>query len=47
MNDKDWLKKVSIAYEEYQSRYEPQSQVATFIDWLYQQYGIVVPKQND
>jgi hypothetical protein len=45
MIDKDWLSKVTIAFEEYERQFGSQNQVASFIDWLYRQYGIVVPKE--
>ena len=44
MNDKDWLTKVTIAFEEYEQQFGRQIQISAFINWLYQQYGIVVPK---
>jgi hypothetical protein len=45
MSDKDWLSKVTIAFEEYEHQVGSQIQVAAFINWLYKQYGIVVPKE--
>ena len=38
MIDKDWLEKVSIAYKAYQY---PNKETERFIQWLYEQYGIV------
>jgi hypothetical protein len=44
MNDKEWLEKVSRAYEVYSKDISPQLQVEFFIAWLYKQYGIVLPE---
>lgn len=44
MNDKQWLEKVSIAYNVYTEQVGPNLSVETFIAWLYKQYGIVPPK---
>jgi hypothetical protein len=44
MNDKQWLERVTIAYNEYQRQAGPSLPVENFIAWLYKQYGIVQPK---
>ncbi|CAB4126006.1 hypothetical protein UFOVP181_232 [uncultured Caudovirales phage] len=44
MTDKDWLNRVTIAYKEYENQFGTQIQISAFINWLYEQYGIVVPK---
>jgi hypothetical protein len=41
MNDKEWLLKIDIAYKVYKEKGNGSDQVEDFIDWLYQQYGIV------
>ena len=46
MNDKDWLKKVYTAYKFYKEAYPNQKDLDTFINWLYKEYGIVLPKDN-
>jgi hypothetical protein len=46
MNDKDWLEKVTIAYNAYCKEFGPGLQIEYFIDWLYKQYGIVKPKKD-
>lgn len=46
MNDKDWLDKVSTAFKEYERRFGPQNQAASFVEWLYTQYGVVLPKDK-
>lgn len=46
MNDKQWLERVTIAYKEYARQRSPQLPVEQFIDWLYQQYGIVKPNDK-
>lgn len=46
MNDKQWLERVTIAYKEYSRQVGPNLQTEQFIDWLYKQYGIVIPKDS-
>lgn len=41
MSDKEWLEKVTIAYRVYSKDVSPNLSVEQFINWLYQQYGIV------
>ena len=43
-NDKDWLERVLVAYRAYQY---PNKEIEAFISWLYQQYGIIEPKNKD
>lgn len=43
MLEKEWLGKVSTAYEVYISRFGANSPVSHFVPWLYEQYGIVIP----
>lgn len=43
MTDKDWLERITIAYKAY--RY-PSVEIEAFIAWLYEQYGIVQPKDK-
>lgn len=45
MIDREWLERVSIAYETYSQQVGPSLPVETFIIWLYKQYGIVQPKK--
>lgn len=45
MNDKDWLDKVLIAYNVYSKTY-PTGTVTDFVEWLYKQYGIQLPKND-
>lgn len=45
MNDKDWLNKVLVAYNVYVKAY-PTGSVTDFVEWLYKQYGIQVPKND-
>jgi len=40
MNDKEWLDKVERAFVIYERQVGSQVQVSSFIDWLFQQYGI-------
>jgi len=47
LNDKDWLEKVSIAYAAYKQQHERSPCVESFISWLYKQYGIIEPKDNE
>jgi hypothetical protein len=44
ITDKDWLKRVTVAYQAYQY---PSKDIEAFIQWLYKQYGIVIPKGKD
>ena len=44
MTDKDWLERVSIAYKAYPY---PNKDIESFIQWLYKQYGIVQPKEDN
>jgi hypothetical protein len=44
MTDKDWLEKVSIAYRVYPY---PSKDIEFFINWLYKQYGITIPKGKE
>ena len=46
MIDKDWLARVSIAYKVYARDIGPSYPIENFIDWMYQQYGIVKPKDD-
>jgi hypothetical protein len=43
MTDKDWLERVMIAYKAYPY---PNKEIETFIKWVYDQYGIVMPKDR-
>lgn len=43
MNDKEWLKKIDMAYKAYPY---PNFAIEKFIAWLYNQYGIVQPKED-
>ena len=43
MTDKDWLERVTIAYKAYQY---PSKEIEAFIKWMYDQYGIVQPKEG-
>lgn len=45
LNDKDWLAKVTIAYQEYCRQKGPNLNIEQFISWLYKQYGIVEPNK--
>jgi hypothetical protein len=47
MIDKEWLERVSIAYDVYSKQVGPNLPVENFIIWLYRQYGIVQPKLTD
>ena len=44
MNDKNWLERIIIAYKVYPF---PNKEIESFIDWLYDQYGIVKPENKD
>jgi hypothetical protein len=44
MTDKDWLARVSIAYRAYPY---PSKEIEAYIKWMYEQYGIVQPKDNN
>jgi hypothetical protein len=44
MTDKDWLERVTIAYRAYPY---PNIDTEAFIIWMYQQYGIVHPKDKE
>ena len=46
MNDKQWLERVSIAYKAYTKEVGPSYPIEHFINWMYKQYGIVVPKDD-
>jgi len=46
MTDKDWLEKVTIAYQEYSKQVGPKLDIENFISWLYKQYGIVEPNKK-
>jgi hypothetical protein len=46
MTDKDWLEKVTIAYQEYSKQVGPKLDIENFISWLYRQYGIVEPNKK-
>jgi len=43
ITDKDWLKRVETAYQAYPY---PNKEIERFIKWLYEQYGIVQPKEG-
>ena len=44
MTDKDWLARVTTAYKAYPY---PSKEVERFIKWIYEQYGIVEPKEDN
>ena len=44
MTDKDWLERVTIAYNAYPY---PNKDIAAFVNWLYKQYGITIPKGKE
>ena len=44
MTDKDWLKRINIAYKAYPY---PSKEIERFISWLYKQYGIEQPKEKN
>jgi len=47
MNDMNWLDRVYLAYQVYSNKYtESDQSVEKFIQYLYQQYGIVHPEQR-
>ena len=47
MNDKQWLEKVSTAYQVYADTKEgPKLDIERFIKWMYEQYGIVQQKEG-
>jgi len=43
LNDRDWLNKVTVAYDAYKYQIGPALPIENFIAWLYKQYGIVQP----
>jgi hypothetical protein len=43
MTDKDWLERVTIAYQAYPY---PNKNIELFVNWLYKQYGIVQPNKK-
>ena len=43
MLDKDWLERIQLAYKVYPY---PNKDIESFIKWLYEQYGIVQPKEG-
>ena len=43
LTDKDWLKKVTTAYQVYPY---PSKEIERFIKWIYEQYGIVEPTKD-
>lgn len=43
MNDRQWLERVTIAYEAYKDQVGPSLPIENFIQWLYKQYGIIQP----
>jgi hypothetical protein len=47
MIDKDWLERVTIAYKVYSGKVGPKLEIENFIAWLYRQYGIVNPGDNN
>ena len=51
MNDKDWLDKVKLGAKVYNNgrlhRDFQADEVNKFVEWLYQQYGIVLQKDKD
>ena len=48
MTDKEWLNKVTLAYNVYAKEVGPSLPVENFIEWIYKQYGIVHTKDlND
>ncbi len=44
MTDKDWLERVTIAYRAYPY---PNKDIEKFVKWMYEQYGIIAPKEKD
>ena len=40
MLDKEWLKKVTVAYKVYSTEVGPKLDIENFVAWLYRQYGI-------
>lgn len=48
MNDKQWLDRVWLASRVYQQRIsQDQQSVEHFVQWLYREYGIVMPTRED
>jgi hypothetical protein len=47
MGDKEWLDRVEQAFVVYEREFGPQTQASAFIDWLFQQYGIVHKKDTE
>lgn len=43
MTDKDFLKRIEIAYKVYPNQH---SSIEEFINWMYKQYGIVKSENN-
>lgn len=43
MTDKDWLERVTTAYQAYPY---PSKEIERFIHWMYKQYGIVLPEER-
>ena len=46
MLDKDWLNRVTTAYNVYAEQFGNKKTVEDFITWLYGQYGVVEPKKE-
>ena len=46
MTDKDWLERVTIAYNVYSEQVGPNLPIENFIAWMYRQYGIIQPKKS-
>jgi hypothetical protein len=44
MTDKELLERLRIAYKVYPN---PSKEIESFISWMYQQYGIVLPEKKD
>jgi len=44
LTDKDWLKKVTTAYQTYPY---PSKDIERFVKWMYEQYGIVEPNKDN
>lgn len=46
MIDQEWLNKVYVAFKEYEKVNGSQPQAYSFVNWLYKQYGIVLPERK-
>lgn len=47
MIDREWLERITIAYQVYSEQHGVNTSIEDFISWLYKQYGIIEQRKDD